>query len=261
MGQHPGNVGPASTEVPYLLGVASVPDEVEAAGGFPFTLPFVAGLRLEFRTPVTFLLGENGSGKSTLLEAIAALARLPVSGGGRNELGTAHGPESASLLASALRPTFRRQPRDGYFLRAEFHAHMASLLDDRARDPAFGGNPYTLYGGRSLHVQSHGESFLALLQNRISSGLVLLDEPESALSPARQLTLLALMARLVPRGKIQFIVATHSPILLTFPGADIVSFDDPSLPRVALRDTSHYQITKGILDSPERYWKHLVGDE
>jgi predicted ATPase len=249
--------------VPFLLSVSAQPEKI-VGGGYPFDLPFVGRLDLAFRAPVTFFVGENGSGKSTLLEAIAALARLPVSGGSRNEMGADHAPEGESPLAGALRPSFRKRPRDGYFLRAELHAHFASLLDRRRADPDFkvlsGADPYARYGGKSLHAQSHGESFLALVQGRLQSGLILLDEPESALSPQRQLTLLATMAKLVARGTVQFIVATHSPILLTYPDADIVSFDDPALPRVALRDTQHYQITRGILDAPERYWKHLLAD-
>jgi predicted ATPase len=245
----------------FLLGIRSVTERLRDRAAFPFNLPFVADLNLELSKPVTFFVGENGCGKSTLLEAIAALSGLPVSGGGRNEISSVHGPESQSSLASALRPSFRRKPKDGYFFRAELHAHFASLLEDRARDVAFRGkDPYGRYGGKSLHAQSHGESFLALMQNRFESGLFLMDEPESALSPQRQLTLLARLAELVPDGECQFLIATHSPILLTYPDADIVSFDDPSLPRIALEDTSHYQITKGILEAPGRYWKHLSGD-
>jgi predicted ATPase len=242
---------------PFLMKVSSVPDRVTGTD-FPFNLPFVAGLDLAFQSAVTFFVGENGSGKSTLLEAIAALAGLPVGGGGRNELAAQHAPEAASTLATALRPSFRKRPRDGYFLRAEFHAHFATLLDSRASDPDFTGDPYARVGGRSLHTRSHGESFLALIQGRLDSGLILLDEPESALSPQRQLTLLSIMASLVARGTVQFIIATHSPILLTFPKAEIVDFDHPALRLIALRETRHYQITKGILDAPERYWTHLL---
>jgi len=119
------------------------------------------------------------------------------------------------------------------------------------------GDPYTLYGGRSLHTRSHGEAFLAILQNRIRSGLLLFDEPESALSPQRQLTLLAHMSALSATGKSQFIIATHSAILLTFPGAQILSFDGDALRPTSLEDTSHFQITKGILKNPAVYWKHL----
>jgi predicted ATPase len=144
---------------------------------------------------------------------------------------------------------------------AESHAHLASLLDDRMADPDFVGDPFARYGGRSLHASSHGESFLALLQNRIGAGLFLFDEPESALSPQRQLALLALMFDLAEAGKSQFIIATHSPILLTYPEADIVTLDETPLRRVQLEDTSHYQITRGILEGPERHWKHLRARE
>jgi predicted ATPase len=246
----------------YLAGVSVVPERIGPASAYPFTLPFVRELDLRFESPVTFFVGENGTGKSTLIEAIASICRLPVSGGGRNEVAGRHGPDAVSPLAPALRPAFRRRPPDAYFLRAEFQAHFASLLDARRDDPDFADDPYRSYGGRSLHTRSHGEAFLAILEHRIRAGMFLLDEPESALSPQRQLVLLAHMWRLTSAGSSQFIIATHSPILLTFPGADLVTFDGPTLARVKLEETSHYQITRGILQSAESYWKHLraVGD-
>lgn len=243
----------------YLVGTSVIPGAVQDTSHFPFSLPCVRNLDLTFRKPITYLVGENGSGKSTVMEAIADLAGLPVSGGGRNELGTEHGPELESALAQALRPAFVRRPPDAYFFRAEFHAHFASLLDERRRDPDFAGDPYGRYGGRSLHAQSHGEAFLSLILNRMDAGLFLMDEPESALSPQRQLALLARMKTLVDEGRSQFIVATHSPILLTHPDAEILSFDKVPPARVSLAETSQYQITKGILDAPERYWRLLVG--
>ena len=243
---------------PYLVRL-QLKEGAADGGEYPFSLPLIRCLDIEFTSPVTFFVGENGTGKSTVIEAIAALCKLPVSGGGRNELAGNHGPDSASPLAPSLRPSFRRRPPDAYFLRAEFQAHFASLLDARNADPDFRmwGDPYTLYGGRSLHARSHGEAFLAILQNRIRSGLLLFDEPESALSPQRQLALLAQMSTLVATGKSQFIIATHSPILLTFPGAQILSFDGDALRPISLEDTSHFQITKGILQNPAVYWKHL----
>jgi predicted ATPase len=245
-----------SAVAPYLVRI-HLKEGAGESSEYPFNLPLIRSLDIEFTTPVTFFVGENGSGKSTVIEAIAALARLPVSGGSRNELSGTHGPEAASALAPFVRPSFRRQPRDGYFLRAEFQAHFASLLDQRREDPDFLGDPYSLYGSRSLHTRSHGEAFLAILQNRLRSGLLLFDEPESALSPQRQLVLLAYMSTLVDAGESQFIIATHSPILLTFPGARILSFDGDAVRAIALEDTSHYQITKGILQNAAVYWKHL----
>jgi predicted ATPase len=244
--------------VPYLSSVRTKPDGVQSSE-YPFHLPLIRSLDLSFESPVACFVGENGTGKSTVMEAIAALCRLPVSGGSRNELHEQHGPEASSPLASALRPSFRRRPPDGYFLRAEFQAHFASLLDARNADPDFRlyGDPYQRYGGRSLHTRSHGEAFLAVLKNRIGAGLFLLDEPESALSPQRQLALLALISNLVSKGRSQFIIATHSPILLTVPGAQILSFDGGAIQQVTLEETSHYQITRGILQNPAAYWKHL----
>jgi predicted ATPase len=252
-----------SSSPPYLVHL-QLKEGVTDDGEYPFSIPAIRSLEIEFTAPVTFFVGENGTGKSTVIEAIAALCKLPVSGGGRNELAGHHGPDTSSALARALRPSFRRRPPDAYFLRAELQAHFASLLDARSADPDFLGDPYALYGGQSLHTRSHGEAFLAILQNRIRSGLLLFDEPEAALSPQRQLALLAHMSALVATGTSQFIVATHSPILLTFPGAQILSFDGDALHPIALEDTTHFQITKGILQNPAAYWKHLedsTGDE
>jgi predicted ATPase len=244
----------------FLQRVSIVESRVPAYDVWPYSIPFVRGLSLPFKRAVTFFVGENGSGKSTLLESIADACELPVSGGGKNEGADKHGPEAQSALGRALRPAFTERPRDAYFFRAEFQAHFASLLDQRRADPDFWGDPYARYGGKSLHARSHGEAFLALLLNRMESGLFLMDEPESALSPQRQLTLLTRMAELVKAGKTQLIIATHSPILLTFPDAEIVGFDGGVLAPVRLEDTSHYQITKGILEAPERYWRMLTGE-
>jgi predicted ATPase len=245
---------------PYLQRVDLVEERVDDPGAFPFSLPIVRGLSLELSRPVTFLVGENGSGKSTLIEGIAEVCGLPVSGGSKAELADGRGPEARSALGRALRPSFRRKPRDGYFFRAELQSHFASLLEQRREDPDFRGDPYAAYGGRSLHTRSHGEAFLAVILNRMRAGLFIMDEPESALSPQRQLSLLARMHELVEAGATQFIVATHSPILLTFPGAEILSVDVAPPAPVALEDTSHFQITRGILAAPERYWKHLTKD-
>jgi len=139
---------------------------------FPTNLPFVRTLDISFTTPVTFFVGENGSGKSTVLEAIAAVCGLPAAGGGRNELADLKAPQFLSELAPFVRGAFRRKPRDGYFFRAEFQAHFASLLDQRRDDPDFGGNPYARYGGRSLHTRSHGEAFLEVFSAWLNPGMI-----------------------------------------------------------------------------------------
>ncbi len=246
---------------PYLRRVQIDPARVDAWTGFPFDLPFVRGLDLELRAAVTFLVGENGSGKSTLLEGIASMLGLPVGGGGLDDLAARTGPDDGAPLGRALRPSRTpKRPRDTYFFRSEHLAHFAELLDARRADPDFTGDPYARYGGRTLHSRSHGEAFLAVLTNRLASGLYLMDEPEAALSPQRQLALLARMWQLVEGGATQFLIATHAPILMTFPGAVIMSFDGGALREVSLAETTHYALTRSILESPERYWKHLRGD-
>jgi predicted ATPase len=246
---------------PYLRRLTLIESDVQNFDQFPYSLPVIGGLDIRFRKPITFFVGENGSGKSTIIETIADLAGLPISGGGHNELDAGHGPDHESELANAMRPAFARRPRDGYFFRAELQSEFASLLDARRADPDFGGNPYTRYGGKSLHHQSHGEAFLSLILNRMASGFFLMDEPESALSPQRQLALLVRMTELISTGETQFIVATHSPILLTHPQAEILSFDRTPLRIVGLEETSQYQITKGILEAPERYWRRLMQED
>lgn len=248
-------------KAPFVTRVTLKNDERLTPNQFPGNLAFTNELQLELTAPVTFFVGENGSGKSTLLEAMAVVARLPISGGGLNELSVTHATAERSLLAKSLRLSFRKQPRDRYFFRAEAQLHFASLLEQRRDDPDFNGNPFSRYGSRSLLQMSHGEAFLSIMQNRFENGLFLMDEPESALSPQRQLTLLAMMQKLVKKGDSQFIVATHSPILLTYPGASIVSFDHGALENVKLEDTSQFQITRDILNHPEMYWRHLTASD
>lgn len=241
----------------YLKENVALPDV------FPANLPFVRSLDISFSNPVTFFVGENGSGKSTVMEAIAAICGLPAAGGGRNELADLNAPHSRSELEPFVRGAFRRRPLSGYFFRAEFQAHFASVLEQRRADPDFmrSGDPYARYGGRSLHTRSHGEAFLEVFSSWLRPGIILMDEPEAALSPQRQLTLLSKMAKLARSANVQFIVATHSPIILTFPNAALLSFDGTHITPTRLEETSHFHITKGILDSPQRYWKHLLNDD
>lgn len=243
----------------YLQSIYTVPERLPAEERFPYTLPFVRKLDLPLDQPVTFFVGENGSGKSTLLEAVADLCGFNLGGGGRGDLYSSH--EGVSELARALRPRFRHRPGDGFFFRAETLVNFATLLEEREKDPDFDRDPYMHYGGRTLHKRSHGEAFLEVFQNRVHQGLFLVDEPEAALSPQRQLALLYLMQERVERGRAQFLIATHSPIMMTFPGAVIVSFDDAELRRVTLEETKHYQITRSILENPGRYWQRDKGEE
>jgi predicted ATPase len=248
-------------EAQYLLGLDINHRRVDDWDVHPFNLPFVRDLHLRFTTALTFFVGENGSGKSTIIEAIADVCRFPVEGGGRSELDT-H-PDSdrqRSELARGLCVS-KNHVHDGFFVRAENLVRFADLLEERERDPDFYGNPYRAYGGRSMHHQSHGEAFLSIFQHRLQSGgVIIMDEPESALSAQRQLTLLTILYEFVQAGNTQIFIATHSPILMTFPGATILEVNRDHVVPVRLEDTSHYQITRGILNSPEQYWKHLRGD-
>lgn len=217
---------------------------------FPFTLPAIARLDvLELHPEVTFLVGENGSGKSTLLEAVATKLGLDVEGGDRDM--RFEQPAADTELWEAL--TIVRGPRRpsmSYFLRAESFFNVARVVDE---------NPGMLeaHGGRPLHEMSHGESFLALANERFyPDGLFLLDEPEAALSPTGLLGLLRRMKALTLEGG-QFVIATHSPILLAYPGALIYELRDDGPVLTAYEDTDHYRLTRNFLNAPEQFLRQL----
>lgn len=238
------------------LVASRVPDDADR---FPWNLPCAQDLDIYFEGAVTFLVGENGSGKSTVLEAIADLAELPVDGGSRNEMTDRQ--EQSSELAEAMRGSWRQRPRDAYFFRAETLYDFANLLERRRADPEFMGNPYAVYGGQSLHKRSHGESFLDVMTHRLGdAGLYLFDEPEAALSPQRQLGFLALLDRLVREQGCQFIIATHSPIILTYPQAEILAFDERGLTPTELQDTENFSVTRMMLTNPASFWERLRRD-
>ena len=229
------------------------------AASYLNSLPAVNWLkehRLMLDTPVTFLVGENGSGKSTLLEAIAVSCGFNAEGGTRNFTFSTRATHSE--LGEYITVAKRRYPRDGFFLRAESFYNVATNIDEMDEEPSFSPRLIDSYGGVSLHSQSHGESFLALVQNRFGGeGLYLLDEPEAALSPTRQLTLLGEMYQLVERDS-QFIIATHSPILMAYPGARIYELSENGIASVEYRETEHYQLTRRFLENPERMLRYLL---
>lgn len=204
---------------------------------------------MTFSSPVTFLVGENGTGKSTLLEAIAVACGFNAEGGTRNfnfSTRATHSP-----LHEAITVARTDYPRDGFFLRAESFYNMATYIDTMP-------DLIASYGGSSLHAQSHGESFLALMENRFGGqGLYLLDEPEAALSPTRMMSLLVLLHHLVEQNS-QFIIATHSPILMAYPGAQIYQLSQQGIEPVAYRNTEHYQLTRRFLEAPERMMELLL---
>ena len=218
----------------------------------------MAGGILEFDRSVTFLVGENGSGKSTLLEALAIACGFNAEGGTRNFSFSTRATHS--ILGEYLTPARRQYPKDGFFLRAESFYNVATNIDEMDESSP-GPRLIDSYGGISLHHQSHGESFLALVQNRFGGqGLYLLDEPEAALSPSRLLTLMGEMDRLV-KADSQFIIATHSPILMAFPNARIYQLGEDGIKAVSYRETEHYQLTRCFLENPERMLRYLLNDK
>jgi predicted ATPase len=238
------------TGAPFLRQITGLNDRFDVAR-HPFNIrAFSQGIDLPLRKKVTFLVGENGSGKSTLMEAVAECCGFNPEGGNSDHYRESFADRSA--LAQALRLSWSPRVRDGFFLRAESFYNFATYLDQVSNLLA--------YGGKSLHAQSHGESFLALFNNRLEQGFYLLDEPEAALSPQRQLALLKIIHDLASPGHAQFLIATHSPIILAYPDATIYSLDGDSIREMAYRDTDHFQVMRGFLNSPEQYLKRLFDD-
>jgi len=225
-------------------------DKITSFDRYPFCLPIVKGLKgMKFHPNVTFIVGENGSGKSTLLEAIA------VAYGFNPEGGTKNFNFSTASTHSDLHDFIRivkgvKRPRNGFFLRAESLYNVASNIDKLDKDFC-GPKIIDSYGGRSLHEQSHGESFLAIFMNKfLGNGLYILDEPEAALSPTRQMTLISRMHELVENGS-QFIIATHSPIIMAYPNSIIYEVKE-ELKVVKYEETEHYQVTKAFLNNTQK---------
>jgi predicted ATPase len=235
----------------FLTRATLLRQKVTSFKDFPFSIPAIGGLEsIEFDRPVTFFVGENGAGKSTLLEAIAIGMGLNPEGGSRNFKFATR--ESHSSLSNFLRLSrSARRVRDSYFLRAESYFNVATEIEELDREPAFGPPVIASYGGKSLHEQSHGESFFALFMNRLrGNGLYFFDEPEAALSPRRQLSFLSRLHDLVNEGS-QFLIATHSPILMAYPDASIHVLDDGPPRLIEYRDTEHYGVTRTFLNDTE----------
>jgi predicted ATPase len=244
---------PPSTSAPFLKRI-SLP--VGKGSGYPYDLPiFKKGFELQFTSPVTIIAGENGTGKSTLIESIAAHCGFNLSGGSRNHV---YSEERAVLseFARSMRFSWLPKVTQGFFMRAESFYNFASYIDTLAHE--FGPIALAPYGGKSLHDQSHGEAFLSLFTNRIGGrGIYLMDEPEAALSPMRQLALLAIIRELENSKQAQIILATHSPMLMAYPGAQFLYVSDDRLQVSNYRDTPHYQTMKRFLERPERFFQEL----
>ncbi|KRB95606.1 AAA family ATPase [Duganella sp. Root198D2] len=241
----------------YLIDAQLRPDKTPDFSAYPFFLPAVRHLgRLEFDPAVTFIVGENGSGKSTLLEGLAVALGFNAEGGSKNFSFDTRA--SHSRLHEYLRVARGvRKPRDGYFLRAESYFNVATEIERLDEGP--GGPPIIdSYGGVSLHEQSHGESFLALLDKRFGGkGLYILDEPEAALSPQRQLRALKRIHELVQGGS-QFVIATHSPILMAYPESSIFVCTPDGLRQRAYEDTEHYEVMHEFMANPRGLLKQVL---
>lgn len=236
---------------PFLRRIASLPERADHTA-YPFNVrAFASGIDLTLRSKVTFFVGENGSGKSTLLEAIAECCGFNPEGGSRDHHRAV--PAERSPLAPALKLSWLPKVRHGFFMRAESFYNFATYIE--------GVSDMAAYGGRSLLAQSHGESLLSLFANRFEQGIFILDEPEAALSPQRQLTFLKIINDLETPGHAQFLIATHSPILLSYPGAVLFSLDGDAIREIDVRDTQHFLITRDFLNSPDRFFKHLFATE
>ena len=233
--------------------VALLRDEVESFKKYPFNIDVVKNFKeLKFNSQVTFFIGENGTGKSTLIEAIAVALGMPAEGGTNNFMYETK--NTTSELSEYLRIGVYRRPKTKFFLRAESFYNFSTEVERLVKEDHFWALRSS-YGG-SLHECSHGESFLRLVQNRFTDhGLYILDEPEAALSPQRQLSLLCLMDQLVKEGS-QFIIATHSPILISYREGEILDLNN-GMKRVPYKDTNIYSLYKMYLDEPDNMQHRL----
>lgn len=245
----------------YLRKIALLRDSVPSFRQYPFNLHAVRELdELGFHPKVTYIVGENGSGKSTLMEAIAVALGFNAEGGTINF--TFQTAETHSELHRYLKPVRGpRRPRDGFFFRAESYYNLATYLDELDSEIAPAPRLIDSYGGNSLHQQSHGESFFATFLHRFGgNGLYILDEPEAALSPARQLALLARMHDLIQDDS-QFIIATHSPILMAYPDSIIYELTAEGIRTTTWEETEHYVITQQFLNNRDRMLRDLLSDD
>jgi len=248
---------------PRLKKITLLRERVANWEEYPFNIPVIHSFKeLELRSRIVFFVGENGSGKSTLLEAIAYHCGFGREGGSKHirvETAPEHN-EPVSRLSRAMRLAWSNKILTGFFFRAESFFNTATYVESLMADDPTALDPY---GGKSLHVRSHGEALLALFENRFfKRGFYLMDEPEAALSPQRQLSFLLILHNLLKAGpEVQVIVATHSPIILSYPDAQIISFDGKKLEEIKYEQTTPYQVVSGFLKNPQLYLKKLLDQQ
>lgn len=241
----------------YLIRVDLKREKIKSFDQYPFSLPIIQNFStLELHPKVTFVVGENGSGKSTLLEAIATHWGFNPEGGTKNFKFETHSSHSILHDKITLVKGIKRA-KDGFFLRSESFFNLATEIERLDKE---GGGPPIInsYGGISLHQQSHGESFFSLMMNRFrGNGFYILDEPEAALSPQRQLAMIVRIHQLV-ECRSQFLIATHSPILMAYPHANIYHIGEQGMQLTHYKDTEHYRVTKDFLTNPESRIESLL---
>lgn len=240
----------------FLRSIELKRNEVKSFSEYPYSLPIIKNLSsLAFHPKVTFIVGENGSGKSTILEAIAVACGFNPEGGTINFNFSSR--DTHSKLYNYIRLVRGvRKPKDGFFLRAESFYNLATNIDELDRESP--GLIFS-YGGKSLHKQSHGESFFSVFMNRFGgNGLYILDEPESALSPARQMSMISRIHELAKLNS-QFIIATHSPIIMAYPEATIYEIKE-KIEVVKYEETENYQIMKSFINNKNRMIDILIDD-
>lgn len=225
---------------------------------YPFNIPALSGLtKLQLHPQVTFFVGENGTGKSTLIEAIAVALGFNAEGGTKNFNFSSRA--SHSDLYKYLKFPFRtKRHKDGFFLRSESFFNLATQIEDLDKEPSAARRIIDSYGGKSLHEQSHGESFWALFLHRFSDdGLYIFDEPEAAMSPSRQMAMLCRMQQMIENGS-QFIIATHSPILIAYPNALIYEFSQDGIVTKSYKETELFNSYYHFLHDSDNFMTHLL---
>ncbi|MEH7073807.1 AAA family ATPase [Neobacillus drentensis] len=244
----------------YLRSVVLKREDVPAFTQYPFNLPSIRSLdQLPIHPKVTYLIGENGMGKSTLLEAIAVCLGFNPEGGSFNfNFSTFDSHSELTYYLQLIKGVDK--PRDGFFLRAESFYNVASNIEKLDQG---GGGPKIInsFGGQSLHEQSHGEAFFSTFIHRFGgNGIYILDEPEAALSPLRQMSMLTRIHDLVNQHS-QLIIATHSPIIMSYPNSLIYELSEDGIQEKKLEETNHFQIMKQFLNDPKRMLHHLLESE
>lgn len=247
---------PVNLKAPYLKRVWLEPERIGDPKAYPFSLPFLRdGFDLSFDTAITIIVGENGTGKSTLLEAIAELSGYDQAGGGKGYMPTDHSlalETSGADLGRALRAAWLPKLSNGWFFRAESFFTVARYLDEAAREPLSGPPPDFL-------SHSHGEGFLRFFEERCSrQGLFIFDEPESALSPSRQVEFLKLLRRMEKSGIVQVVMATHAPILMAYPGAQLLRLNKGGLDPVSVEETDHFRLMRAFWQDPQGFVEAMI---